>query len=284
MMGRMSRRKLGDVPPPVSEAPSVAVPGDVRVRWTVEDALDASVVAALERLFGSYDGDLSGVRRVLRLEFQGLLRTSGRSVRTLLRRSFLTELHRSHLELVLARERAKEELARLEEWRVEFGGTPPVALEPETGSAPAQAPHHVVPTPELDRALLEERFRAVLARSTLSPKEQQSIAAEFGKEAETALERALESFRLRRDHSMQEEMDRYERRIAKLKESLERTEQLLSDLAGARLTDPGVASIYRDVQGLQADVRNREQKAALLADIFEANLALRSDIQKLGSG
>ncbi len=283
----MMGRKFGDAEEPVTPPTATPTAPPIRegasIRWSLEDALDAGVLAALERMFGSYEGDLSGVQRVLRLEFQAMLRTSGRSIRSLLRRSFLTELHRSHIELVLAREHAKEELARLETRRAEFGTAPPAAAE-SSDDAARSAALQALRGPEVDRAGLEERFRQVLARAPLSPEENRALAADLGKEALSVLEEALESFRLRRDRATQEEIDRYERRITKLKESLARTEHLLSGLASTRRVDAGVASIYRTVQGLQDDAAQHEKKAALLADIFEANLALRTEIEGLGTG
>ena len=42
-------------------------------------------------------------------------------------------------------------------------------------------------------------------------------------------------------------------------------------------SDGGIASIYRTVQGLAADVGDFEQKRNVLAQIFEANLVLQKN-------
>ena len=39
--------------------------------------------------------------------------------------------------------------------------------------------------------------------------------------------------------------------------------------------DPGVPSIYREVQGLSTEEANRQEKAELLKRIFEQNLVLQ---------
>lgn len=69
-----------------------------------------------------------------------------------------------------------------------------------------------------------------------------------------------------------------ERRVAKLVGSLEKTERALGQAANARAADLGIASIYRDVQGLDDSEREQELKSALMSRIFEANLALRSQV------
>jgi hypothetical protein len=65
-----------------------------------------------------------------------------------------------------------------------------------------------------------------------------------------------------------------ERRIAKLLRALESAEQRISRLESL---DPavGIASLYREVQGLAPDETNHEIKLQMMAAIFEANLALR---------
>lgn len=71
------------------------------------------------------------------------------------------------------------------------------------------------------------------------------------------------------------ELERAERRIAKLAASLQATERNLRRLAESRAFDPGLASVYREVQGLTEDAAFAELKREMLAKIFEANLRLR---------
>lgn len=71
------------------------------------------------------------------------------------------------------------------------------------------------------------------------------------------------------------EIDLLQRRIAKLTTSLEESEKRMAQLAALKNIDPGISSIYRDVQGLDASDALYERKSALMADIFKANLALQ---------
>jgi len=65
-----------------------------------------------------------------------------------------------------------------------------------------------------------------------------------------------------------------ERRIAKLLRALESAEERITRL---ETSDPqlGVASLYREVQGLDPDARFVDAKRQMMTHIFEANLALR---------
>jgi hypothetical protein len=65
------------------------------------------------------------------------------------------------------------------------------------------------------------------------------------------------------------------RRVQKLKESLEHSEGTLSQLLALMSQDPGMASIYRDVQGLNPSSQNAARKRKLLDQIFRANLELK---------
>ena len=73
----------------------------------------------------------------------------------------------------------------------------------------------------------------------------------------------------------QRQIANLERRVAKLTKSLDTTEAELKRVAAMKNIDTGVASIYRTVQGLSGDDDDFEQKSAMLANIFEANLALQ---------
>lgn len=79
------------------------------------------------------------------------------------------------------------------------------------------------------------------------------------------------------------EVANFERRISKLTSSLELTEEELKRIAAAKGIDPGVASIYRDVQGLDAGAADYETKKELMSCIFEANLALQKGGQPAAS-
>ena len=71
------------------------------------------------------------------------------------------------------------------------------------------------------------------------------------------------------------EVEVLERRIDKLKGSLEATEHNLARLSDGGQVEPGISSIYREVQGLDHADTHFERKRTLMADIFRANVALQ---------
>ncbi|TDJ67293.1 MAG: hypothetical protein E2O39_14995 [Planctomycetota bacterium] len=66
--------------------------------------------------------------------------------------------------------------------------------------------------------------------------------------------------------------ERLERRIGKLSTILGQTERELAEMTQRKLIDPGEASIYKTVQGLDMAAGGSKRKAELLSAIFEANL------------
>ncbi len=79
----------------------------------------------------------------------------------------------------------------------------------------------------------------------------------------------------------QRQVDLLERRISKLTKTLGLTEQELQRVLRGKSLDPGVASVYKSVQGLSQDEVQAELKRALMDKIFEANVELR---KKFASG
>lgn len=71
------------------------------------------------------------------------------------------------------------------------------------------------------------------------------------------------------------EVENLQRRIQKLNESLGQTERRLLEVAAMKNVDEGISSVYREVQGLQADAAQSGKKKELMAEIFKANLALQ---------
>ena len=71
------------------------------------------------------------------------------------------------------------------------------------------------------------------------------------------------------------EVDLLQRRIAKVNQALGDTERQLTESMGRRPVDDGVASRYREVQGLSADEADYQRKKELVYEIFRANLALQ---------
>lgn len=77
------------------------------------------------------------------------------------------------------------------------------------------------------------------------------------------------------------QIDLLERRITKLTQLLSMTEDDLRRLIDAKSIDPGLASIYKSVQGLDSAANSAQAKKELMKRIFQANLELK---EKLSSG
>ncbi len=73
-----------------------------------------------------------------------------------------------------------------------------------------------------------------------------------------------------------QQVDRLERRIRKLKTSLEATERALQAVSQLKAIDPGIASIYRSVQGLSDEGERARAKRAMLERLYEANRILQA--------
>jgi GGDEF domain-containing protein len=76
-----------------------------------------------------------------------------------------------------------------------------------------------------------------------------------------------------REHGRQ--VDMLERRIAKLTSLLGVTEEELARVMSMKQIDAGVASIFKTVQGLRGDDGSIAAKKAMMATIFEQNLAFQ---------
>jgi len=94
------------------------------------------------------------------------------------------------------------------------------------------------------------------------------------REMKLELERALADSKT----SHQRQIEILERRISKLTESLGLTESELQRVLRQKTVDPGVASVYKTVQGLSSQDVQAELKKALMSKIFEANVELRRQI------
>ncbi|MBL8694427.1 MAG: hypothetical protein JNJ88_10060 [Planctomycetes bacterium] len=75
--------------------------------------------------------------------------------------------------------------------------------------------------------------------------------------------------------AQRERIENLERRLAKLNDTLSRTEEELERALQSGERVEGVASIYRTVQGLRASAKEFERKRAMLSDIFQKNLILQ---------
>ncbi|MGD2018416.1 MAG: diguanylate cyclase [Planctomycetota bacterium] len=75
---------------------------------------------------------------------------------------------------------------------------------------------------------------------------------------------------------LERELLQLNRRIAKLTRSLESTEEEIARLRAAGSQDEGVASVYREVQGLESGDTRSDLKRELMGEIFKANLDLQA--------
>ena len=133
-------------------------------------------------------------------------------------------------------------------------------------------------------ATMETRLRGVLDE-TLRDVRREGMPAD--KAGLSKVERSLQDVV---DQTMQEERDkaqaqaaevrdleveRLQHRIAKLNAALDTTESTLRNVAAAKEIDPGVASVYRGVQGPPGDDADGGRKQEMIKVVFVNNLLLR---------
>lgn len=75
-----------------------------------------------------------------------------------------------------------------------------------------------------------------------------------------------------------------ERRIQKLSRMLGETEAVVERLKAGQEADEGVASVYKEVQGLKPGAPSAEAKRGILDEIFRINVELRQVIQEAYAG
>ncbi|MCY3000288.1 MAG: diguanylate cyclase [Planctomycetota bacterium] len=150
----------------------------------------------------------------------------------------------------------------------------------KAAAAPAPAPAAVASPPAalpgLDpvMAVLGDKIRELFGLGELDREILVRIEREVVASALREMNEQLE--RTTREHrsEAQERIELLERRIAKLSESLGMTEAELQRVMAAKSIDPGVASIYKTVQGLSATAVQAELKKTLMSKIFEANVEM----------
>jgi len=76
------------------------------------------------------------------------------------------------------------------------------------------------------------------------------------------------------------EIERLQRRLAKLMAAFQETERAFQHALASKHLDAGIASLYRVVQGLSSNAQHLDQKRALIEEIFRANLDLRTHFAK----
>ena len=86
---------------------------------------------------------------------------------------------------------------------------------------------------------------------------------------------------VRQDEGVQDAIQLLERRLQKLAGALESQEELLLRMRQQESQDAGVASNFRQVQGLPEGAPGSERKQELMRRIFESNQELRERITSL---
>ncbi len=261
-------------PAPRSDAPSAS--GSERGRklrvigrGPLARMLNTAVARALRVEIAEIDAErVLAVQDVVRREFAEMMRVNGERIRGIPKSEFMRELERSRDRIVGARDRARAELEDLSHRADMLAAMRDRVAENE----------HLEHTEITERAEdlrneLAARFRDVLDQNgTSSSSELSDALANVGEEVlRAAAQRAADS----RARRAEEQLGQFQRRIAKLTNSLEKTESALARLAQLKNVDGGIASIYRTVQGLEADVEGFAVKRAMLVEIFEANLVLQ---------
>ena len=221
-----------------------------------ERLMGACIESVLERRGGLVPGESRRLRWEVLRGFQGLLAARARRVRAVTKSECMAELERTHGALLRERLKNDGEL---------------VGLERELAQA-----------------------RSLVETSVLTPAEEETLAralaADLGNllgsgDPSRELERVLARETERRRAAMagvvareRERIDLLERRLAKLRASQEELERSMIELARRAELDGGLPSIYRTVQGLAPQEAEREQKAAMLTQIFEQNLVLQKKV------
>lgn len=189
-------------------------------------------------------------------------RQRARRVRGITKSGFLLQLQRAKHATLIQRDAALEELADLQQKTAEL------------------RKRLVDQGHELDdeeERVLDEELRAEIERLN------RRAALSTGGGLEPAgVEQLLEVVRHQRREALVQSLQGYrervgllERRLNKLNDALEGTEEALRVLAERVEVDPGIASIFKSVQGLSAETPLRDVKREMLRVIFEANRELQ---------
>jgi hypothetical protein len=128
---------------------------------------------------------------------------------------------------------------------------------------------------EREDAQIEENIAMAVASLGLNDETAESVTARVREIVMTTVGTQRRTSVEMQGAARDRELAQLQRRINKLNTALEDAEGRLQEMARRKSTDPGIASIYREVQGLSGEDSHAELKKALMADIFRANLQLQ---------
>jgi len=164
----------------------------------------------------------------------------------------------------------------------------PRAPEPAGTARPVDEPrraraHVVKPAPPPPLPAIHELPGRTLAEKVRSLFEVSGLGTEFGdleRQVLGILERAPgAATRPRSRAEVLEEIRQLERHIAEQRRLLDADEEELARLVREKSADPGVASVYRTVQGLDPDARDYAHKKQLLSVLYQANVELLRQLE-----
>lgn len=146
------------------------------------------------------------------------------------------------------------------------------------------------PAASLDEVARDPSYRAKLERMVARDGDLERAVAELVEEilsravseAHEDLARSPAPADESHEDAYRREIDLLQRRVAKLTESLGLSEQEIRRLRKLKNVEDGVASVYRDVQGLDGQEEHAELKRELMQRIFEANLDLQGKRRTAG--
>ncbi|MCA8922616.1 MAG: hypothetical protein KDD82_12455 [Planctomycetes bacterium] len=124
---------------------------------------------------------------------------------------------------------------------------------------------------------LERRLKLTIER-LVRDEDLGSLEEELGK----AVHRLIETERQKQGAAPveDEKVEFLEKRIGKLNKALEDAEGALRKLAALKGLEPGIASIYAEIQGLNLEDPDFERKSELLAEVFKENLELQRVLEE----
>lgn len=149
--------------------------------------------------------------------------------------------------------------------------------------APARAPRVAIPllpsVEDLAGTTLEEKVASLFQRIGAG-----SDQGMLEREVLGVLQRTLAEARgpRRTAAEVEAEIRLLEGRVAELRRMLDASEQELERMIQEKSVDPGLASLYRGVQGLDAGARDYAKKKELLSVIYKANVDLLRELRAQG--
>lgn len=152
----------------------------------------------------------------------------------------------------------------------------------ETSASAAPRPPALPDAAQIPGATLEEKLGHLFA--LLGPS---APGRDLEGEVLQAIHGSMHEVRGRRltAAEVEAEIHLLERRVERLREMLDASEDELARMVEEKSLDPGMASVYRTVQGLDPGDRNYAQKKELLSVMYKANVELLKRLKdELGSG